>query len=212
VRTLDWCQNHGGSFYGFGIACDPNPCVAHGACCVAGEGCQVRSLDDCLASSGEFLGPGITCQNNPCRPGWGACCYEDDTCGILRQGDCESAGGTFMGEDENCYPNPCIPSGADDTSTGWLPGTKLLGARPNPFQGTTDILFRLGSETKVAVSIYDAGGRLVRTLVSQTMAPGEHRVTWDGDVGGGGRAGAGVYLCGFRAGEVKQSLKIFCYR
>jgi hypothetical protein len=170
------------------------------------------SLEDCLASSGEFLGPGITCQQNPCRSGWGACCYEDDTCDIKRLSDCENAGGTFLGEDENCYPNPCIPSSIDDAVQVSSARAALLGARPNPFQGATDILFRLSSEAMVTVSIYDAGGRLVRTLVSRWMSPGDHRLTWDGDLDGGRRAGAGVYLCRFHAGEAKQSLKIFCYR
>ena len=61
-------------------------------------------------------------------------------------------------------------------------------------------------------AIYDAGGRLVRTLVSQTMSAGEHQVTWDGELDGGGQAGSGVYLCRFRAGEVEESVKIFLYR
>jgi hypothetical protein len=44
------------------------------------------------------------------------------------------------------------------------------------------------------------------------MRAGEHLVEWNGLLDGGDRAGAGVYLCRFRAGEVKQSVKIFCFR
>ena len=119
--------------------------------------------------------------------------------------------GTWHVEWHSCDPNPCVVDAVDD-APGWLGGTALLGARPNPFQGTTDILFQLASETMVDVSIYDVGGRIVRTLVSQMMSAGEHQVTWDGDLDGGGRAGAGVYLCRFGAGEVQESVKIFFYR
>jgi hypothetical protein len=157
------------------------------------------------------MGEDANCYPNPC-PQPAVCCLSDETCVVTDETDCGTQGGTWHVEWTSCDPNPCVLSSIDDASLGSLPTIALLGARPNPFRGTTDILFRLGSETMVTVNIYDAGGRLVRTLVSQTMSVGEHRVTWNGDLDGGGRAGAGVYLCRFRAGEVEQSIKIFCYR
>jgi hypothetical protein len=90
--------------------------------------------------------------------------------------------------------------------------TEFLGARPNPFLGTTEIVFSLATETAVSLRIYDAGGRLVRTLVDGAMSPGEHRVAWNGRLNSGGRASVGVYMCTFRAGEAEQSTKLFHYR
>jgi hypothetical protein len=139
------------------------------------------------------------------------CCLADESCVVTDEVDCGTQGGEWHVELSSCDPNPCLVDAVEDASE--LPqATALLGARPNPFRGTTDILFQLASETMVDVSIYDAGGRLVQTLVSGTMPPGEHQIAWDGNLASGSRPGAGVYLCRFRAGEVEQSVKIFHLR
>ena len=47
----------------------------------------------------------------------------------------------------------------------------------------------------VAVSVYDASGRLVRVLsLPQSPTPGPYSLTWDGSTDAGRRAGPGVYL------------------
>jgi hypothetical protein len=150
---------------------------------------------NCLA---RFLGS---------TPPLGACCAPDGSCTVEFHAGCPH---TWL-EGQVCDPNPCEQSAVDDASIGSDLKTALLDARPNPFRGRTDILFRLGSEANAEVAIFDAGGRLVRTLLSRSMPQGTHQVTWNGDLDGGGRAGAAVYLCRFRAGGIDQSLKIFRY-
>ncbi len=89
------------------------------------------------------------------------------------------------------------------TGTGALTAapltTRLLGARPTPFNPATIIAFDLGPAgarpEPVALRIYDAAGRLVRTLVDGPLAPGHHAVTWDGRNDAAGAAASGVYFC-----------------
>lgn len=97
-------------------------------------------------------------------------------------------------------------------STTLPDATQLIGARPNPFTGNTSIAFQLSSEAAVNVSIYDVGGRLVRTLVNKAMAAGEHSITWDGKSDRGQSLSTGIYMYTFRAGSVEKTQKLFLFR
>ncbi|MBZ0269630.1 T9SS type A sorting domain-containing protein [bacterium] len=88
----------------------------------------------------------------------------------------------------------------------------LLGARPNPFAHSTDIVFRLPESRLVRVDVYDVSGRLVRQLTERTMPAGEHRVSWDGRTRNGSVAGAGIYFYTFRAGDHRETRKILHVR
>jgi len=44
------------------------------------------------------------------------------------------------------------------------------------------------------VAVFDASGRRVRTLLSETMAAGRHPLAWDGAEASGVAAPAGVYF------------------
>jgi len=52
----------------------------------------------------------------------------------------------------------------------------------------------------VSLDLYDAGGRLVRTLLRGQEPVGLHTLTWDGRDGGGRLAGSGVYFLRLVAG------------
>ena len=62
------------------------------------------------------------------------------------------------------------------------------------------------------MSIYDVGGRLVRTLTDRTWSAGEHRAIWDGRTSDGSRAGAGIYFYTFRAGDLQETRKLLHVR
>lgn len=51
--------------------------------------------------------------------------------------------------------------------------------RPNPFTGSTDILFSLGLDGETTLVIHDLSGRTVATPVKEYLAPGSYSVTWD---------------------------------
>ena len=72
--------------------------------------------------------------------------------------------------------------------------TQLHQNVPNPFNPTTRIAFDLATAGLVRLHVYDAAGRLVRTLVDEQRAAGRYTDTWTGVDGSGRRVGSGVYF------------------
>jgi outer membrane protein assembly factor BamB len=68
-------------------------------------------------------------------------------------------------------------------------------AHPNPFAGDTRITYDVpgAGAALVLLSVYDASGRLVRTLIDRNQSPGRHCVDWDGATACGSGAEGGVY-------------------
>ena len=50
---------------------------------------------------------------------------------------------------------------------------------PNPFNAGTQILYQLPYRSEVRLSVYDARGREIRTLVRQPQAAGQYQISWD---------------------------------
>ena len=84
------------------------------------------------------------------------------------------------------------PTGVDN---GASPLKLLVGNHPNPFNPTTSVGYAVPRTGSVALSIYDASGRLVRTLVDvPSHDAGRHSVSWDGRDENGMEVAAGVYF------------------
>ncbi len=79
---------------------------------------------------------------------------------------------------------------------------------PNPAAGPARIRFSLPNSREVTVSVYDAGGRLVRTLVTGRHAGGHHSVIWDCTDAAGRELAAGVYLLRLEAEGSSDSRKL----
>ncbi|MBU8870758.1 MAG: choice-of-anchor D domain-containing protein [Gemmatimonadales bacterium] len=71
--------------------------------------------------------------------------------------------------------------------------TRLLPNVPNPFNPQTEIPFELKQAGPVRVTIYDVTGRLVRTLVSESLGAGPHSRTWYGQDDRGRQTPSGAY-------------------
>jgi PKD repeat protein len=69
----------------------------------------------------------------------------------------------------------------------------LLPPTPNPFRDSSTISFSLAAASDVRLTIYDAAGRLVRSLVDGWQESGTHQTSWDGRAGDT-FAGPGVYF------------------
>jgi hypothetical protein len=66
---------------------------------------------------------------------------------------------------------------------------------PNPFHPVTDIRFELSEPLPVTLTVYDASGRIVRSLLSrESREAGTHIVSWDGRDDTGREAAAGIYF------------------
>jgi hypothetical protein len=79
---------------------------------------------------------------------------------------------------------------------------------PNPFNPTTQILFSLASTSHVRLAIYDAQGKLVRTLVNEERRPGNYAANWNGRDNHDGAVASGVYFCVMRAGSFEATTKM----
>jgi hypothetical protein len=72
---------------------------------------------------------------------------------------------------------------------------------PNPFNPMTKMSFSLPEKTRAVLSIYDVEGRLVSTLVDDTLDEGLREVMWDGKDANGSPIGSGVYFYRLTAGD-----------
>jgi hypothetical protein len=70
----------------------------------------------------------------------------------------------------------------------------LYRASPSLVRGRADISYSVGRQAEVGLSVYDAAGSLVKTLVKGRVTPGEHTVTWDRTDDAGRRIATGTYF------------------
>ncbi|NQT24880.1 T9SS type A sorting domain-containing protein [candidate division KSB1 bacterium] len=79
---------------------------------------------------------------------------------------------------------------------------------PNPFNPSTTIRFALSAASEMALSIYDVNGRLVRTLMHETLNSGTYSIDWDGLDSRGNAVPSGVYLCQLKSGSMTETQRM----
>ena len=84
----------------------------------------------------------------------------------------------------------------------------LLTAYPNPFNASTTIAFNLPKRSHVQLNIFDINGRLVRTLIDESMNVGQHKVIWNGNDDKGCPVASGLYLGQVVTNESRQTIKM----
>jgi len=101
-----------------------------------------------------------------------------------------------------------------DVDDGQIPLTQshLFVSHPNPAQPQTTLRFRLGADGNAKLSIYDANGRRVRSLVSGRLGAGDHQIEWDGRDDAGHTTASGVYLYRLEAGDYRAERKLLMLR
>jgi len=82
----------------------------------------------------------------------------------------------------------------------------LAGA--NPTSGDTRLALDLPRNGKVRVKVYDAAGRVVRTLFDGTQSAGQHGIVWDGRDGAGSAVAAGIYFVRADAQGRSRTLRV----
>jgi pyruvate phosphate dikinase-like enzyme/flagellar hook capping protein FlgD len=88
--------------------------------------------------------------------------------------------------------NPMSTAIGDDIPL--LPSTLVLKQNfPNPFNPSTQIDFSLGSAATVRLTIFNALGQEVTTLINGHRSAGNHSVVWDGSSAEGQQMSSGVY-------------------
>ncbi|MDD5342229.1 MAG: T9SS type A sorting domain-containing protein [Patescibacteria group bacterium] len=101
-------------------------------------------------------------------------------------------------------PSMEIPSAIGEESLG--PYAFALGQNyPNPFKPRTTIQFVVpgtgGENVKTRLVIFDVTGRRVKSLVTDALPAGPHRVEWFGLDENGQPVSSGVYFCRLWAGK-----------
>jgi len=76
---------------------------------------------------------------------------------------------------------------------------RMIDVRPNPFTHSATISYQAAAGP-ADLSIFDAGGRLVRKLVDRSEGAGVRSVVWNGDDERGSRAHSGVYYARLKSG------------
>lgn len=104
----------------------------------------------------------------------------------------------------NCGLVGALPVGCSVSTApaqGNLPaGIVGAGNYPNPFNPATTIRFTLGQAGPTSVVIYDLAGRLVRTLLAESLSAQTHEVVWRGRDDDGSEVAAGVYFYQINSG------------
>ena len=79
---------------------------------------------------------------------------------------------------------------------------------PNPFKGMTNISWQIPIEGNVTISVYDASGRIIKTLVNENRTPGYYRTTWNCTDANNQKVSAGVYFYEMRTNNYTSRLKM----
>jgi hypothetical protein len=79
---------------------------------------------------------------------------------------------------------------------------------PNPFNPTSTICYDLPEASDISLIVYDITGREVTRLVDDNLAPGYHRVIWNGKNSTGWAAPSGLYVARLVTPEYTKSIKM----
>ena len=83
---------------------------------------------------------------------------------------------------------------------------------PNPLTSSATLSFFLPEDRSASLRIYDATGRVLRTLVDQPLGAGPHAVIWDGRNDNGLPVASGRYWARIKLGDWKGTGKLLVTR
>jgi hypothetical protein len=79
-------------------------------------------------------------------------------------------------------------------TTKYKTETTQLSCYPNPFHQQTTISFTLTEKTDVKLFVYDMQGNKVAGLLNTELAPGRHKMVWNGTKDNNEKCMPGMYL------------------
>jgi hypothetical protein len=82
----------------------------------------------------------------------------------------------------------CVPNGNGNNGTYNVTSGQSLATN-----------FEMDKPTIISIKIYDAAGRLIKTLANSRMPKGEHHIEWDRKDEQGNAVSAGIYILQFDA-------------
>jgi hypothetical protein len=106
-----------------------------------------------------------------------------------------AAGGLIAGRAIKYTTASPITGIADDYTVNSIKKVVLYQNRPNPFTNHTLINYNVTKLGKVSIGIYDATGRLIKTLVNGTQNIGSYTLQWNGRDEKNNQVAQGIYFC-----------------
>lgn len=116
--------------------------------------------------------------------------------------------GSFVGFVTGAIAEVPAPTGVGAPSAAVVE----LVARPSVTSDFMRLSFALPSASSTRVRIYDASGRLVRTLAAGTLGPGAHELTWDTRNDAAQRVPSGVYFVQLQVDRTSSTRKVVVTR
>ncbi len=86
--------------------------------------------------------------------------------------------------------------------------TELKSNYPNPFNPETNIAFSMKEAGAVTLEVYNVKGQLVRTLINDVKAAGNHTVVWNGKDNNGRSVSSGIYYYKMNTGKYSSTKKM----
>ncbi len=96
---------------------------------------------------------------------------------------------------------------ANDPSEISIPQNKIQNY-PNPFNPNTQIQYHLATPSDVELTIYNAKGQKVCTLINEFKNAGDHQINWNGKNANGVEVSSGIYYCGFKSNQGTMNHKM----
>jgi len=104
----------------------------------------------------------------------------------------------------NNTSNPTLQS-----SFGSTPNTfSLMANNPNPFSKITNIQWQIPIQSNVAITIYDATGKIVKNLVNENMSAGVYNLPWNRTDDNNRQVPAGIYFYEMKSGDYTARRKM----
>ena len=164
----------------------------------AGEIASQYGSDGNISEDPLFCGPA-----NPDEP---YTLNEDSPCAEENNYECGQIGN---------WPFGCSGGSAVEDVEQTVTSVQLSAPYPNPASAEVRITFAIpaaADAVPVTLNVFDASGRLVRTLVNEGAAAGFHSAVWDGRDARGREVGTGIYYCKLRVGDERITRRVTLVR
>lgn len=100
----------------------------------------------------------------------------------------------------------------EEGAAAYARGPRLHEPRPNPFNPQVQLRYELPAAGFARLEIFDARGRMVRTLACAAREAGEHVVSWDGADELGREQASGLYFARLRSAGAEAVRKLLLLR
>lgn len=100
----------------------------------------------------------------------------------------------FSDDQEEVVEYDISATGTGDSGGQQVARKVWISTAPNPFSASTAISYHLWRDMHVTISIYDAKGARIATVVEGFVEAGEQQVYWNGKNDAGMETGSGVYF------------------